>query len=108
MNKKFIDLLKSIIAEQISEVLPATSSVARRVAANAAKASAAPDSIGADPYKKRSPSGKVITNMSGFEEFGALKKVVDTMASTGPSAESIKPLKAAVRNLETAITTSKN
>jgi len=33
MNKKFIDLLKSIIAEQISEALPATSSVARRMTA---------------------------------------------------------------------------
>jgi len=105
MNKKFIDLLKSIIAEQISEALPATSSVARRMAA---KKPAALDSIGADPYKKRSPSGKVITNLSGFNEFGELKKVVDTMASKGPSAESIGPLKVTVQNLETAITTPKN
>ena len=108
MNKKFIDLLKSIIAEQISEALPATSSVARRMAAKKSAVTAAPDSIGADPYKKRSPSGKVITNLSGFNEFGELKKVVDTMASKGPSAESIGPLKVAVQNLETAITTSKN
>lgn len=105
MNKKFIDLLKSIIAEQISEALPATSSVARRMAA---QKPAAPDSIGADPYKKRSPSGKIITNLSGFKEFGELKKVVDTMASKGPSEESIGPLKVAVQNLETAVTTPKN
>ena len=105
MNKKFIDLLKSIIAEQLSETLSATSSVARRMAA---RTPVGPASIGADPFKKASPSGKIITNMSGFKEFGALKDVVDTMASKGPSQESIGPLKVAVQNLETAVTAPKN
>jgi len=49
-----------------------------------------------------------VSSSPGFNEFGELKKVVDTMASKGPSAESIGPLKVAVQNLETAITTPKN